>query len=231
MEQCNRELIWQNRHTGEIISRWVTAEKPYYSNLNETSVLTISNREYKVQVTYDEETSLIDVDKRFMLEIVGDNPRTYKVSSVDTITERFYEDGIIRGFLVLNLTQDLYNPNTDNKELMICDYISPEDIESQSKPPSGSLDISFSGSPSIRYGGSAKKFTAVYSEDGTQSNDFSVEWGVTVDLAVQGLITYVVDGPTIRLQAADDVTLLGHSILLSARVGDITAELNVEVID
>lgn len=48
MQQCNRELIWQNTQTGEIISRWVTAEKPYYSNLNETQILTTSNREYKI---------------------------------------------------------------------------------------------------------------------------------------------------------------------------------------
>ena len=55
MQLCNRELIWQNRHTGEILRRWVTAEKPYYSNLDEAKPLTVSSREYKIQVTFDEE--------------------------------------------------------------------------------------------------------------------------------------------------------------------------------
>ena len=50
-----------------------------------------------------------------MLEIIGESPKTYKVTSVDTITDRFYMSGDIRGFLVLNVTQDLYNPKTDIK--------------------------------------------------------------------------------------------------------------------
>lgn len=101
----------------------MTAEKPYYSNLDETQILTISSREFKIQVAYDEETSLIDLDKRFMLEVIAGQPRTYKVTSVDAITERFHQSGEIRGFLVLNVQQDLYNPKTDNVDLMICDYI------------------------------------------------------------------------------------------------------------
>ena len=104
MQLCNCELIWQNPSTGEIIRRWVTAEKPYYSNLDESKVLVVSSREFKIQVTYDDETSQINLDKRFMLEIIAGNPCTYKVTSVDSVTERFYEAGATRGFLVLNVT-------------------------------------------------------------------------------------------------------------------------------
>lgn len=104
MQLCNCELIWQNQKTGEIIRRWVTAEKPYYSNLDESKVVTVSSREFQIQVTYDEETSQINLDKRFMLEIIAGNPCTYKVTSVDSVTERFYEAGSTRGFLVLNVT-------------------------------------------------------------------------------------------------------------------------------
>ena len=48
MEQCNRELIWQNPQSGKIMRRWCTVEKPYYSNLDKTVELTVSNRQFKI---------------------------------------------------------------------------------------------------------------------------------------------------------------------------------------
>ena len=75
IEMCNRQLTWQNVKTGEIHSRWATVQKPYYSNIDENDVISTSSREFKVQMPYDEESSLIDVDKRFMLEIIAENQK------------------------------------------------------------------------------------------------------------------------------------------------------------
>lgn len=230
MQQCNRELIWQNTQTGEIISRWATAEKPYYSNLNETQVLSVSNREYKIQVAYDDETSQIDLDKRFMLEIVAGKPRTYKVSSVDTITERFYEGGTTRGFLVLNLTQDLYNPNTDNMDLMICDYVDPDIVDYPGLTGKSRVEITYSGTPQIRYGGSAKKFTACYYENDCLTDDFVSEWTVNLPDSVSDMLEYTIDGNIIYLRALDDIRIQGQSITLSVNVKDAYFDLQIEVI-
>lgn len=234
MQLCNRELIWQNTTSGEIIRRWVTAEKPYYSNLDETQILTISSREFKIQVAYDEETSLIDLDKRFMLEVIAGQPRTYKVTSVDAITERFHQSGEIRGFLVLNVQQDLYNPKTDNVDLMICDYIDvdqPSNPDEPESPREQYVVITHSGDATIRQGGSPKKFTAhLYDQTGIELNDIEVSWDVQLDPVLAEKIVSDIDGETIRLSALDYVELQGVIITLTATVNEISDSIEIEVI-
>lgn len=233
MQICNRELIWQNRNTGEILRRWVTAEKPYYSNLDEAKPLTVSSREYKIQVTFDEETSLIDIDKRFMLEIIGESPKTYKVTSVDTITDRFYMSGDIRGFLVLNVTQDLYNPKTDRKDLLICDYIEPSVAPDPTpdQTTEGTITFTYSGSATIRQGGSAKKFTAhLYDAEGNEVNDAAFEWHLEVDPVLAEKFTLSPDGDFARISALDYVELQGVTVQLIAKCGNVTGSIDVEVV-
>ena len=226
MQLCNSELIWQNQKTGEIIRRWVTAEKPYYSNLDESKVITVSSREFKVQVTYDDETSQINLDKRFMLEIIAGNPCTYKVTSVDSVTERFYEAGQTRGFLVLNLTQDLYNPETDNAELMICDYINPDSI--QPTEPGEDISIKYSGTPTIRFGGSEKKFSATM-VSGEPLHGLVI-WKCEIEESKREKIRYRIDGNSIWIQAADDVTLVGDTVILTASIDNSSTLIEVEVV-
>lgn len=128
IQQCNREIKWQNPETREIISRWCTIEKPYYANLAKDVEFAFSNREFKVQLPYDYESGLLDVDKRFILDVIGNEPKAYSISSVDSNTERYDVNGESVGFLVLNLVQTQYNPETDNAELGICDYLPPFDF-------------------------------------------------------------------------------------------------------
>lgn len=91
-------------------------EKPYFSNLEENKQTSMSQRQYNLQVPYDDDTAKIDVDQRFMLEIINGKPKTYRVTCVDINTERYSLDGSIRGFLLLNIEQDQYNPEKDNIE-------------------------------------------------------------------------------------------------------------------
>lgn len=124
IEQCNRQIIWQNQQTGEIIKRWCVATKPYYSNLSEDKTVTISTREFKIMLPYDDESILVDLDRRLLLEKINNHPKAYKITSVDSVTNR-YEDleETGSGFLVWNVTQDQFDANKDNAELMVADYI------------------------------------------------------------------------------------------------------------
>ena len=125
IQQCNRQIKWQNPTTKEIISRWCTATKPYYSNVADGTRMDISKREYKVQLPYDAESSQVGVDKRFMMDIVGGTPQCYRLTSHDLIT-RYYDD-IEVGFVIWNLVSDNYVEDDDNTELMICNYEPAED--------------------------------------------------------------------------------------------------------
>lgn len=168
-----------------------------------------------------------------MLEIIGESPKTYKVTSVDTITDRFYMSGEIRGFLVLNVTQDLYNPKTDRKDLLICDYIEP----SASPDPTpdqttdGTITFTYSGSATIRQGGSAKKFTAhLYDAEGNEINDAAFEWHLEVDPVLADKFTLSPDGDFARVSALDYVELQGITDQLIAKCGNVTGSIDVEVV-
>lgn len=220
MEQCNRQITWQNPQTREIISTWATVEKPYYSNLAEHSKVEVSTREFKAQIPYTQETSLIDVGKRFMLEIIDNKPKTYRVVSVDSMTQRFDRDGEIKGFIILNLEQDFYNPDTDNVEKEVCDYLdenyTPVEIFN-------SAEIVYKGTPTVRAGGSAKQFI------GQISTKEIGKW--TVDGQLNG-INYNIEGNTIKLSAAYDMKIVGNIVKLyfSNLSGDARAMIEVEVV-
>ncbi len=157
IEQCNRQIAWQNPKTGEIIRRWCTADKPYYRNLEFTREVTVSNREFKIQVQFDEETSLIDIDKRFMFEVIDGKPKVYKVTSVDVLTTTYEE--LDRGFITWNVTQDLYDEDVDNVELGICDY---KPSTSPLPPPPHHLAAQVLGNDTMRSGGPAAEYVVDY---------------------------------------------------------------------
>lgn len=128
IEQCNRQLKWQNKYTREIVYRWCTIAKPYYSNLDVNLQATISSREFKVQMPSDSESNLLDLDDRFMLEVINGEPKTYRITSVDMNTRRYDVNGESMGFLIFNIEQDQYITETDSIEHGICNYLEPFDF-------------------------------------------------------------------------------------------------------
>lgn len=217
IEQCNRQLTWQNPYTGKIVSRWCTARKPYYSNLDEDPKIVTSSREFKVQLPYDEETALLRLDKRFMVEIVAGEPKTYKIVSIDTITERFSREDSITGFLVINIEQDEYSPDRDNVELGVCDYFVIEDpVLPVEKPDSKIPDsqISYKGAASIKLGGSAKTFT--FSVKGTDDLE-RTEWICDIPEDYELYIHMEPNANYVRLRADDEATLEGLHFTLTAK--------------
>ena len=174
MVRCNRQIRWQNRKTGKIISRWCLAEKPYSTNVTDALSIGTSNREYKIQLSYDDETMQVDLDRRFLLEIIDGTPRAYKLVSVDTLTNR-YED-IDGGFLIWNMEQTEYNPSEDNAELMIADYFQPNEIK---ESENGKLSCFIEGRTTIREGFS-RTYTAFFRDIDSADMNETVEavWSV-----------------------------------------------------
>lgn len=163
MVQCNREISWQNTNTGEIITRWCLAEKPYSSNLRDGFMVDTSKREYKVQVPYDEETILVDLDKRFLLEKINGVPKAYRVTSVDVNTNKYQDvDG---GFIVWNLVQDQYNEATDNKDVMIADYVPIDNYWNDDDYYQEIIGCNISGPERILYPCKEVRYAVTYVDD------------------------------------------------------------------
>lgn len=199
IEQCNTLLRWQNPKTGEIISRWCTVDKPYYSNLKESNTISTSRREFRIQVTYDSETSLIGLEKRFMIDMIDGEPKTYRVVSVDAITKRHDRDGEITGFLVWNIEQDQYNANIDSVEHGVCDWIDPESLYPSKPDPVGG-NISYRGDPTIKLGGTEKSFTYTNADNQAVLN---VIWDVVLPENFEDKFTHRVEKGKFIISAAD----------------------------
>lgn len=218
--QCNRLIRWQNPNTKEIVERWCLLTKPYTSNITDGSIISTSNREFKVQISYDEETKLVDLDKRFMLEIIDGQPRTYACTSVDQQTNVFQD--LDSGFITWNLSQDESKHPGDNEELMICDYIPPDD-----GPTKGALIIS--GKSFVRAGLGERRYTVSTPDAGVVDG---YTWTISVDDTYSQYIHYDVEDDAVNISA--DIEAIGAVVTLHvADTGSayLAVEMDVEVVD
>lgn len=223
MVRCNRQIRWQNQYTGEIVERWCLVTKPYTSNIAEGMAIATSNREFKIQIPYDEETLLIDLDRRFLLETINGKPKAYEVTSVDAQTNH-YQD-IAGGFLIWNLSQGEYNPDADNADLMIADYFEPK-----VKPATDTalLPCLINGRETIREGVYRKYNVVFYDAAGAITSEPEIVWRIDTDRVAHE----VIDG-TLQLYLPAGNLPLGSIITITATDAAgmyVTAELKVEVI-
>ena len=200
--QCNRKIRWQNKNTGAIVERWCLATKPYSSNIAEGLAIATSNREFKIQVTYDDETMMIDLDRRFLLEKINGTPKAYQVTSVDTITNRYEEsDG---GFLVWNMKQCEYNSVTDNADMMIADYcglcVMPDDDEDTGETED-LLRCEIDGSDIVRCGRSRTYTPVFFDGDGVRDDAIMPAWSLSGDI---DMLETSVDGRILTVTVVDD---------------------------
>lgn len=226
---CQKEIKWQDNDSLQIISRWATVEKPYYSNISENNTISYSTREFKIQTTFDEYSSKLNIGKRLMLEIIDGEPKTYKIVSVDQMTGRVDYNGELVGFLIFNVEQDLYNPETDNSDLMICDYIK----ENSDPSPIEKFEITFSGSPTIKSGGFGKRFSIDLDDTINENN---VEWTIDIDPSLDGKIyfenkstTFI--GKSCLLKCEFYKELIGKIFKLNASLNWNQDQVELEVVD
>lgn len=229
MELCNRQIQWQNPINGKIVSRWATLSKPYYANNKELQLVSLAQREYKVQMPFDDETALIDLDKRFMLEIINGEPKTYVTTSVDQSTERYELHGKTQGFLVLNIRQDQYNSKTDNADLMICDYFEPNKNDEPDTSSQITAIIKYSGKAEVRVGGSWKKLNPLFMSITNEEVVDTPIWKIKcLDEFKPYVETQVDEDGTFKIRVLNNTMMDGSTILVSLSNADGTASTSLE---
>lgn len=202
MEQCNRQIQWQN-DDGKIISRWCVCSKPYTSNISYNNNFQIPNRQYQIKLPYDSETIKIDLDKRFLLEKINGEAKAYIVTCVDPNTDR-YEDLELSGsgFITWNLTQTQFNTNTDNPDLMIADYFKPSDTVYGDTYKSIIV-----GDDKVKNGIGSKTYSANFFIGEEQHMQYPI-WNITAPEGYENDITAIVNNDntfTISVNAKDDI--------------------------
>lgn len=221
MQQCNYVLRWQNTDA-EIIERWsvILSASKYNNGEKYNNVIVVGSNQLMVYLPIDEKTLKLKSDKRLMVDFNMESPKCYDITRVDTVTMGY--DGTAeprydgKGCILLVLTETEINPDVDRIDLMLCDYIDPNDI-----PHPSPINITFSGSPSIRIGG-RKTFTA--------ETENEVVFSLINSALLDGKLTMEQTGNKCVVKCANDSALVGATFKVEVAGGEARSELLVDVI-
>lgn len=226
--KCNKEIKWQNYKTKEIVSRWVVASKTYSSNLDVGQIITTSNREYKILLPLDDEAIQVNIGKRFLLEKIDGEAKSYSLEAVDTITN--YDPTTKTGVLVWTLTQDQRSNTNDNDELMIADYL-PYDTD---EAPPLSSKCYIDGPDTIRAGGTPKIYIPYFYalRNNTINTQATPVWEIVADDETKELIMTEMIGNNIKI-CIPNVKAVGRNFQLVLKDTDglyTPTALNIKVV-
>lgn len=222
-QQCNYLLKWQNADA-EVIERWsvVLSASKYNNGQLYNNVIVVGSNQLMVYLPNDSETLKLGSNKRVMVDFNTDTPKCYDVTRVDTVTMSY--DGIAepaydgKGCVLLVLTETEFNPDVDRTDLMLCNYVDPNDVPTPTTP----INITYAGNPEIRIGG-RKTFTAETEYDEvTFSLIYSAIW--------EGKLTLTQTGNKCVVKCANDSAMVGASFKVKASHNGVIAELLVDII-
>ena len=221
MQQCNYVLKWQNTDA-DVIERWsvVLSASKYNNGEKYNNVIVVGSNQLMVYLPIDEETLKLKSDKRLMVDFNTESPKCYDITRVDTVTMGY--DGTAeprydgKGCILLVLTETEINPDVDRVDLMLCDYVDPDEI-----PHPSPINITYSGSPSIRIGG-RKTFTA--------ETENEVVFSLVNSALLDGKLTMEQTGNKCVVKCANDSALVGATFKVEVAGGGARSELFVDVI-
>ena len=172
------------------------------------------------------DTRTIGYDCRFLLSDPERRPAL--AWQVSKIMSSF--NGDITKF---TMTQEQFNPATDNVDLMIADYwesaVEPEIFETEETPTVSAFEITYSNSPAVKAGGGYKKFTFKQRVDGklvdiTEGVEWSIDFGGNEDK-----LECSVQDNICKIKCKNDYSLIGNTFTITATTAHSSKSLVVEV--
>lgn len=225
---CQYQLKWQNAN-GDIIQRWcnaVSASK--YDNGEEwNNTFIISSNTFTVLLPSDAESIELD-RKRVFIDIHEKDPeKVYKLTRSDDIL--YYYGCDHGGILSFIADKTEFNPDTDNKELRLCDYFSPTQPSVPEIPPEDSkITATISGGSTLRIGRNKSWSVKFYDESNNEVQDVSFKWNIKSDYD----LTQIETENKIQFRI-DDENCIGGSFLLQilSKNDDVLAETNITIVE
>ena len=214
MQQCNHLFKFQN-FTADVIERWGYIDiSGYSSSFNSDFQLQRSEEQLAFYLPYDADTAKLFVDKRLASHVGNDATGnrmlfTFKITSVNPVSESFNSGDHL---LMVKAVRDLYSPDKDNVELMLCDYIAPEAVYPPPPEPGTQLFTCIEGGDVIRLRSNRSytpKFYSANAED--VADDIAPHWGIRSEYDIEHS---VVDG-VLTISVGDDPDLIGTTIYLT----------------
>ena len=119
---CNHIFNYQD-HVGNIINKYAIIDSGSYSKGSDKA-LPVTSGNYNCYISLDDESRALYVDKRLAIDTNLDskNKKILEFGKIIWCDEKTHNFGEGSHLLVFGLTDDVYNAEHDNIELMICDY-------------------------------------------------------------------------------------------------------------
>lgn len=188
--QCNYLLKWQLSN-GEIVKRFsnIVSASKYDVGESGNSTLVLSSNNYTVLIGYCEEGFELE-GKRVFIDMKPTNPKkVFKITRSDDV---LYNSGNMGSLLSFIADKVEFNPDKDNQELRICDYIDP--LSPPTPPePDETTDLSaiISGDLELQIGFS-NTYTVSFSDKKNGSsidcNTVNFTWNIVSDFDIDQTI-------------------------------------------
>ena len=186
----------------------------------------------EIYLPKDNETIYLQRDQRFMVDdadhALVSIPTVFSISKTNLIQNTRLGDSLFHYIMI----EGEYNPNNDNRELLIADYYNRiQRSDSTPLPFQDQCKITYTGNPWLRVGGTAKEFTAeFYDSAGVLISDIATWTIYEVGSTTTPLYITIVDqtSTTIQLRCDNDVNLIGKTICLKL---ECTSGLTENVLD
>lgn len=207
---CNQIFNFQN-FNGEIISKYAIIDDGSYSKASDTKSIVVTDNAYTCYISLDDESASLYVDKRMAIGKIlnSKGEEALEVGKIGWIDARTLNFGEGSHLMQLRLRGDVFNPETDDIDLLICDYVTESDDSVHD--PVGCLSID--GRASIKIGTTRTYRVVAVSNDGSENEIDSVEWEV---LATDN-IKVTPDGCACNIEVPLSDDLIGEIIKLTCR--------------
>lgn len=213
IHECNYILRWQNKDK-KIFDYPCFIENASQYNTGENNVNSVVRTPYSqlmCWISFDDNTLAIDRNSRFFIDYNYEKPMVFRTTSVSHVEYSYGDKRIVR----FTLTEEAYNPDTDNIELMICNY-----VESNDSPDDKPIIITYTGEPYIRIGG-RKTFNVDYEHE--------VVFALVYSSILEGKIKLEVDENKCVIKISNDVSIVGNHFKLTASYGNEQAEILITI--
>lgn len=209
--KCNWMFRWMDGKTVRECLGVLRMRNSYNSGVWNDYLSTVPENQNQFMVPTNSITQTIDYNTRFLISDNQINPIAWEVSK--------REDTFPVGITVITLKQVLFNPNWDSREFMIAGYYKSQ--FTQPEKPVTDKSITYSGTASIKVGGSYKTFQV----NGVESCSWKI---IGLDSSKYQILT---ESNQIKIKTVTDYNLIGAVFKLEAYEGEIMLDsIPVEVV-
>ena len=231
IKKCNYNLKWKN-DKGEIIERWIVADdsyKLYDATRSYDNFTTLLESNIAITLPYDSETVNLRFDKRFLIDApdVKEKPEAWKVANRNAFSRLYKNNGVI----VLSLSRDQFNHETDNPELMVADYYTEDSaVSDEDKPLVDKInaEIVYNGKPKIYIGTPKKEFALLFKDNlGNSIDDVGYNFELLVLPEFEQFFDYTISGNKLYLAVKYCENLINYTFKIRGYNDEDTASVEL----